>query len=96
MEAASDYDYEIDWNRCPDVESVLGRCSGAWVVKGTRILVGGILENYDGGLSPEELGEEIFDGLGADHARRIIAYARRRRSACAGPWLLTRWSRRGN
>jgi uncharacterized protein (DUF433 family) len=67
---------EIDWKDCPDVESVPSRCSGAWVAKDSRILVEGILENYDAGMNPEEIGEEIFDGLGADRARRIIEYAR--------------------
>jgi len=69
---------EIDWRGCADVESVPDRCSGAWVVTGSRILVEGILENWDDGASPEEIGEEIYDGLGAERARRIIAYARRR------------------
>lgn len=68
----------IDWRGCPDVESVPGRCSGAWVVKNTRILVEGILENWDGGASVEEIGDDIYDGLGAARARRIIAYARSR------------------
>jgi uncharacterized protein (DUF433 family) len=27
----------IDWSKCPDVESVPGRCSGAWVVKDSRV-----------------------------------------------------------
>jgi uncharacterized protein (DUF433 family) len=67
---------DIDWTDCPDVESVPGRCSGAWVARDSRILVEGIIENYDAGMSPEEIGEEIFDGLGADRARRIIEYAR--------------------
>jgi uncharacterized protein (DUF433 family) len=73
----SDVD-EIDWAGCPDVESVPGRCSGAWVVKDSRILVEGILDNYDAGLSPEEIATEVYAGLGADRARRIIAYARSR------------------
>jgi uncharacterized protein (DUF433 family) len=68
--------HDIDWSACLDVESVPDRCSGAWVVKDSRILVEGILENYDAGASPEEIGEEIYDGLGTDRARRIIAYAR--------------------
>ena len=68
---------EIDWTDCPDVESVPGRCSGAWVVKDTRILVQGVLDNAED-YSPEEIAGEIYEGLGADRARRIIAYARRR------------------
>ena len=67
---------EIDWSQCDDVERVPGRCSGAWVVKRSRILADGIIENIDAGATPEEIGEEIYDGLGAKRARRIIAYAR--------------------
>ena len=36
---------EIDWTGCRDVESVPDRCGGAWVTKGTRVLVQGILDN---------------------------------------------------
>ena len=74
MEAAM-RDSEIDWSDCPDVERVPGRVSGRWVVKDSRILADGIIENFDAGASPEEIGEEIYDGLGAERARRIIEYA---------------------
>jgi uncharacterized protein (DUF433 family) len=67
---------DIDWSACPDVERVPGRVSGQWVVAGTRILADGVIENADAGLSPEEIGDETFDGLGAERARRIIRYAR--------------------
>jgi uncharacterized protein (DUF433 family) len=66
----------IDWSACPDVERVPCRVSGQWVVVGTRILADGVVENAGAGLSPEEIGVEIFDGLGADRASRIIQYAR--------------------
>ena len=69
---------DIDWAQCPDVESVPGRCSGAWVVKGTRILVEGILENAEEGLTAEEIATEVYDGLEVDRARRILDYARSR------------------
>ena len=69
-------DTEIDWSGCPDLERVPGRVSGRWVVKDSRILADGIMENYDAGASPEEIGDMIYDGLGADRARRIIEYAR--------------------
>jgi uncharacterized protein (DUF433 family) len=68
-------DSEIDWSDCPDVERVPGRVSGRWVVKDSRILADGILEKFDAGASPEEIGEEIYDGLGAERARRISAPA---------------------
>jgi uncharacterized protein (DUF433 family) len=67
---------DIGWTDCPDVERVPGRVSGQWVVKDTRILTQGVVENADAGVTPEEIGDEIFDGLGTDRARRIIEYAR--------------------
>ena len=45
------------------MELVPGRCSGAWVVKHSRILADGIVENFDAGATPEEIGEEIYEGL---------------------------------
>jgi len=68
--------HEIDWSQCPDVERVPLRLSGQWVVKDTRILVQGVIENAEAGASAEEIGEKIYDGLGADRARRIIEYAK--------------------
>jgi uncharacterized protein (DUF433 family) len=66
----------IDWKDCSDVERVPGRVSGLWVVKDTRILAQGIIDNAVAGMTAEEIGDEIFDGLGVDRARRIIEYAR--------------------
>jgi uncharacterized protein (DUF433 family) len=74
----------IDWSQCPDVESVPDRCSGAWVVKGTRVMVEGILDNADE-CSPEEVAD-LF-GLPVDVVRRILAFeeeARLQRAMQAG------------
>jgi uncharacterized protein (DUF433 family) len=71
MEAAM-----IDWSQCPDVERVPGRVSGQWVVKDTRILAQGVIDNAED-FTPGEIASEVYDGLGADRARRIIEYARR-------------------
>ena len=68
---------EIDWTPCPDVENVPHRCSGAWVVKGTRILVAGVIENAEEGLTADEIAAEVYDGLEVDRARRILDYARK-------------------
>ena len=35
----------LDWSQCPAVESVLGKVSGAWVFRGTRVPVSAIFEN---------------------------------------------------
>jgi uncharacterized protein (DUF433 family) len=46
------------------------------VVKGTRILVDGILANAEEGLTAEEIATEVYDGLEVDRARWILDYAR--------------------
>jgi uncharacterized protein (DUF433 family) len=63
----------VDWSQCPDVESVPDRCSGAWVVKGTRVLVQGILDNAED-CSPEEIATELYD-LPVEVVRRILRFA---------------------
>ena len=34
----------LDWSQCPAVESVPGKVSGAWVLRGTRMPVSAIFE----------------------------------------------------
>jgi uncharacterized protein (DUF433 family) len=38
----------LDWSECPAVESVPGKVSGAWVLRGTRMPVSVIFENLEG------------------------------------------------
>jgi hypothetical protein len=35
----------IDWSQCGDVESVPGKASGAWVIKGTRVPAQAVVDN---------------------------------------------------
>ena len=35
----------LDWTKCPVVESIPGKVSGAWVFRGTRVPVSAIFEN---------------------------------------------------
>jgi len=62
----------IDWSRCPDVESVPGRCGGQPVVKDTRLTVHAIINN-----AVECSAAEIADmfEVPSDTVRRIVAYA---------------------
>lgn len=69
----------IDWSQCPDVESVPGKVSGAWVIRGTRIPAQAVVDNADDGFTPEQIASEIYDGLPVEPARRVIAFARRAR-----------------
>jgi uncharacterized protein (DUF433 family) len=64
----------IDWSQCPDAESIPGKCSGAWCVKGTRVMVEGILDNAED-FTAEEIAGEIYEGISVDVVRRILAFA---------------------
>ncbi len=48
---------QVDWSQCNLVEAVPGKLSGVPVLKGTRMPVQGIVDNYDAGLTPEEVAE---------------------------------------
>jgi uncharacterized protein (DUF433 family) len=65
----------IDWSTCEDVESVPGRVSGAWVVKGTRVQAEAIVENARAGCTPEEIAHEIFE-LPLDRVRGVLRFAK--------------------
>ena len=47
----------VDWSKCPALESVPGKVSGAWVFRNTRVPVSAILENLQD-LSVKEVVEE--------------------------------------
>jgi uncharacterized protein (DUF433 family) len=65
----------IDWTNCPDVERTPGTLSGAWRVKGTRIMVQGILDNAEE-CTPEEIaGPDIYPDLSVEVVRRILDFA---------------------
>lgn len=66
----------MDWSKCPDVERIPGKVSGQWIVKDTRILAQGVIDNAEDGFTAEEIATEIYPGLGVDRARRIIEFAR--------------------
>jgi uncharacterized protein (DUF433 family) len=66
----------VDWSQCPDVERTPGKCSGAWCVKGTRVPVQAIIDNFEGGCSAEEIaGLDIYPSILFDAVRRILAFA---------------------
>jgi uncharacterized protein (DUF433 family) len=35
----------LDWSKCPVVESISGKVSGAWIFRGPRVPVSAIFEN---------------------------------------------------
>ena len=50
----------LDWSRCPAVESIPGKVSGAWVFKDTRMPVATVFENLESGATVDEI-MEWFD-----------------------------------
>jgi uncharacterized protein (DUF433 family) len=51
----------LDWSQCPAVESIAGKVSGAWVLRGTRMPVAAIFENIEAGANIDDI-MEWFDG----------------------------------
>jgi uncharacterized protein (DUF433 family) len=66
---------DIDWSKCEAVEWTPGKVSGSWLVKDTRRPVWAILENADD-HTPEEIANDIFEGVTPESVRRIITIAR--------------------
>jgi uncharacterized protein (DUF433 family) len=65
----------IDWSKCQDVESVPGRVSGAWVIKGTRVQAQAVVDNAKAGCTAEEIATEIFE-LPLERVRSVLRYAK--------------------
>ena len=66
----------LDWAQCPAVESVPGKVSGAWVLKGTRMPVSAIFENLEAGASIDDI-MQWFDGLDREQVKAVLAFAAR-------------------
>ena len=66
----------LDWSKCAAVESVPGRVSGAWVLKGTRMPVSVIFENLEAGANLDNI-MEWYDGLERKQVKAVIEFAAR-------------------
>ena len=66
----------LDWSQCPAVESIPGKVSGAWVLKGTRMPVSVIFENLEGGASLDDI-MEWFEGLDREQVKAVIEFVAR-------------------
>jgi uncharacterized protein (DUF433 family) len=67
---------DLDWSKCGAVESVPGKLSGAWVLRGTRMPVSAIFENLATGASMDDL-VEWYDGLDRNQVKAVIEFAAR-------------------
>ena len=50
---------DLDWSQCPAVESIPGKVSGAWVLRGTRTPVKVLFENLEAGMTIDEVIEQF-------------------------------------
>ena len=64
----------LDWSKCPAVESVPGKVSGAWVFRGTRMPVAAVFENLEDGLTIDEI-MELYDGLTREQVQAVLDFA---------------------
>ena len=65
----------LDWSQCPDVESVPGKVSGAWVFRDTRMPVKLVFENLEDGMSIDEIIEQ-YD-VTREQVKAVIDFAAR-------------------
>lgn len=65
----------LDWSQCPAVESIPGKVSGAWVLKGTRTPVKVLFENLEAGMSIEEVIEQF--PVSREEIDRLMAFVAR-------------------
>ena len=61
---------------CPAVESIPGKVSGAWVLRGTRMPVSVIFENLEAGANIDDI-MEWFEGLDREQIKAVIESAAR-------------------
>jgi uncharacterized protein (DUF433 family) len=73
----------LDWSQCPEVESVPGKVSGAWVFRGTRLPVATIFENLEDGMTIEEVMEQ-FD-VSREQINAVLEFAARSLDAPVRP-----------
>ena len=66
----------LDWSQCRAVERKPGRVSGAWLFKGTRVPVGALFENLEGGARVDDF-LEWFPGVSREAVEAVLEHAQR-------------------
>ena len=65
----------LDWSKCPVVESVPGKVSGAWVFRGTRTPVATIFENLEDGMTIDEVMDQF--PVTREQVKAVLEFAAR-------------------
>jgi uncharacterized protein (DUF433 family) len=64
----------LDWSRCPAVERIPGKVSGAWVFKNTRVPVRALFENLEDGARVDDF-LEWFPGVMREQVEAVLHHA---------------------
>jgi uncharacterized protein (DUF433 family) len=70
---------KIDWSECPLVEINPGVQSGAPVLRGTRMPVSAIVDNFEYGVTVAEIAEQFE--VPPDRVEAVLTYAKTHRVA---------------
>ena len=70
---------QIDWSQCSLVEVNPNVHSGAPVLRGTRMPVSAIVDNFDFGVSVAEISEQFE--IPQDRVQEVLTYAKSHRVA---------------
>lgn len=65
----------LDWSQCDAVESIPGKVSGAWVLKGTRMPVSAIFENLEAGANIADIMEWFH--VTEEEVKAVLQFATR-------------------
>lgn len=63
----------VDWSKCPAVESVPAKLSGAWVFTGTRLPVSALFGNLAEGATVHDF-IEWFGGVDEEKVRTVLEF----------------------
>jgi uncharacterized protein (DUF433 family) len=66
----------LDWSACPVVERDAAKLGGAWVFSGTRVPVGALFENLEGGATVEQF-LQWFPGVARSQVDAVLEHAAR-------------------
>lgn len=66
----------LDWNKCPVVERIPGKVSGAWLFKGTRVPVAALFENIEDGATVEDF-LDWFPGVTREQVEAVLEHTER-------------------
>jgi uncharacterized protein (DUF433 family) len=64
----------FDWSHCSAVERSVATMSGAWVFRGTRVLVKSLFENLEDGATIDDF-LEWFPGVEREQVQAVLEFA---------------------